>query len=162
MTKLRRNTSLFDHPFENPEQRQKLLRKIDAINDYKGVRVVFYDGQKIHELRPHPPLCSVNKRTVIIRPLLKEEKETVTHGVLNKQDDDRFYSELLSTGLSCGAAVLSWIVVGGSSAAIPVSGGASTAITVLAYGAATASSLQCVNSSYRLVNETDYGMVIIR
>ena len=115
------------------------------------------DGEKIHELRPHPPLCSVNKRTIIIRPLTKNEKETVTHGILNKQDDNRFFSELLSTGLSCGAAVLSWIVVGGSSAAIPVSGGTSTAIAVLAYGAATASSLQCANSSYRLVNETDYG-----
>jgi hypothetical protein len=41
----------------------------------------------------------------------------------------------------------------GSSAAIPVSGGSSTAITVLAYGAATASSLQCANSGYRLYND---------
>ncbi|NNE64153.1 MAG: hypothetical protein HKN34_08720, partial [Gammaproteobacteria bacterium] len=98
-----------------------------------------------------------SKRTVIIRPLLKNEKQSVSHGVLNKQDDNRFYSELLSAGLSCGAAVLSWVVVGGSSVAIPVSAGASTAITILAYGAATASSLQCANSSYRLVNETDYG-----
>lgn len=157
MTKLEKSTTLFIQPFENFEQRKKLLRKIDGIKDYKGVRVVFYDGQDLHELRPHPPLCSHSKRTVIIRPLLKNEKQSVSHGVLNKQDDNRFYSELLSTGLSCGAAVLSWVVVGGSSVAIPVSGGASTAITILAYGAATASSLQCANSSYRLVNETDYG-----
>lgn len=157
MTKLKQITAQFEQPFSNPEQRNKLLGKIDAINDYRGVRVVFYDGQKIHELRSHPPQCSVNKRTIVIRPLLNNEKEIVTHSTLSKQDDDRFYSELLSTGLSCGAAVLSWIVVGGSSAAIPVSGGTSTVVTILAYGAATASSLQCANSSYRLFNESSYG-----
>jgi hypothetical protein len=137
--------------------KDKLLRNIDRINGFKGVRVVYFNGSEVVELRSHPPVCSPEKRTVVIRPLRGREKDTVTHGVLSKQDDDRFYSELLSTGLSCGAAILSWVVVGGSSAAIPVSGGTSTAITVLAYGAATASSLQCVNSGYRLFNETDYG-----
>jgi hypothetical protein len=157
MTKLIKNATVFDHSFNNPVVRKKLLDRIDSINEYRGVRVVFYDGKKIHELRPHPPICAANRRTVVIRPLSKQEKEVVTHGTLSKQDDDRFYSELLSSGLSCGAAVLSWVVVGGSSAAIPVSGGTSTAITVLAYSAATASSLQCANSGYRLFNESDLG-----
>lgn len=141
MTKLKQEPNRFEFPFEDPVARKRLLDRIDAINGYRGVRIVFYDGQKIHELRPHPPVCSQTKQTIAIRPLLQNEREMVAHGTLNKQDDDRFFSELLSTGLSCGAAVLSRVVVGGSSAVIPVSGGASTVITVLAYGAATASSL---------------------
>lgn len=144
-------------PFTNPKARKDLLDRIDRIPGFKSVRVVYFNGYSFIELRPHPPLCMNKKLTIIIRPTENNDVEKITHPRLNKQDDSRFYSELLSTGLSCGAAVLSWIVVGGSSAAIPVSGGTSTAITVLAYGAATASSLQCANSSYRLFNETDYG-----
>lgn len=144
-------------PFTNPNARKELLDRLDRIPGFKNVRVVYYTGYDFIELRPHPALCMNRKLTLIIRPTENNEVEKITHPRLNKQDDSRFYNELLSTGLSCGAAVLSWIVVGGSSAAIPVSGGTSTAITVLAYGAATASSLQCANSSYRLFNETDYG-----
>ena len=144
-------------PFVKLDSRKELLKRIDRIPGFEGVRVVYFDGQSIIELRPHPPVCMDKKRTIVIRPTAKNEVEKITHGRLSKQDDDRFFSELLSTGFSCGAAVLSWLVVGGSSAAVPVSGGTSTAITVLAYGAATASSLQCANSGYRLFNETDYG-----
>ena len=157
MAKRRQRKQNLNNPFDNTELKGRLLRKIDQINGFRGVRVVYFNGNDVVELRPHPAMCGPDKKTLVIRPLRSEEKDTVAHGVLSKQDDDRFYSELLSTGLSCGAAILSWIVVGGSSAAIPVSGGTSTAITVLAYGAATASSLQCVNSGYRLFNETDYG-----
>ena len=115
MTKLKKNHTKFNNPFESPEARNKLLSRIDAIDGYRGVRVVFYDGRKVHEIRSHPPVCSQEKRTIVIRPFFESEKNVVTHGVLSKQDDHNFYSELLSTGLSCGAAVISWIVVGGSS-----------------------------------------------
>ena len=73
MTKLKQITTQFDQPFSSSEARKKLLGKIDAINDYRGVRVIFYDDQKLHELRPHPPQCSNSKRTVVIRPLLNNE-----------------------------------------------------------------------------------------
>lgn len=146
-----------ENPFDDLTVRHVALRRIDSIPGFTGVRVVYFSGKKIVEIRPHPPVCRKSKRTLIIRPIESGDADIITHGKLNKQHDNRFYDELLSTGLSCGAAVLSWLVVGGSSAAIPVSGGASTAITILAYSAATASSLQCANSGFRLFNETDYG-----
>ncbi len=68
--------------------------------------------------------------------------------------DSKLYTELLSGALSCGAAVVSWIAVVSTAAATPVSGGTSTFLTVLTYGAATASTAQCFNSSVRIYNET--------
>lgn len=145
-------------PFDSLESKRILLGRIDRIPGLRNTRVMYFDGAIMTELRPHPPLCMEKYKTVIIRKLHDASEATnVQHPQTSKQTESVFYNELLSTGLSCGAAVLSWIVVGGSSAAIPVSGGTSTAITVLAYGAATASSLQCGNSAYRLFNETDYG-----
>ncbi|MCW8935153.1 MAG: hypothetical protein OQK98_10550 [Gammaproteobacteria bacterium] len=137
--------------------RKKLFARINKIPKLQSSRIVFYDGNKLIELRPHPPMCMANKLTVVIKPKEKQEKIVGQNLEVNRQDNSSFYSELASTGLSCGAAVLSWIAVGGSSAAIPVSGGTSAAITILAWGAATASSAQCANSAYRLYNETDYG-----
>lgn len=57
--------------------------------------------------------------------------------------------EASATLLSCSAAVLSWVVVVGSGAAAPVSGGASTGITYLSLGAATATTAQCLNGGFR-------------
>ncbi len=145
-------------PFDSPESRRILLDRIDRMPGLRNVRVLYFDGAEITELRPHPPACMEKYKTVIIRQVRDTREATkIQHPQTSKQDDNRFFSELSSVGLSCGAAVLSWVVIIGSSAAIPVSGGASTAITVLAYGAATASSLQCGNSVVRLVNETDVG-----
>ena len=137
--------------------KRTLFSRIDKIPKLQSSRIVFFDGNQFIELRPHPPMCMANKLTVVIKPKEKQEKIVGQNLEVNRQDDSNFYSELASTGLSCGAAILSWIAVGGSSAAIPVSGGTSTAITILAWGAATASSAQCANSAYRLYNETDYG-----
>lgn len=145
-------------PFDSAESKHVLFERIDRIPGLRNTKVMYFDGEIMTELRPHPPLCMEKYKTVIIRKLHNAiEATNVQHPQNSKQTESRFYNELLSTGLSCGAAVLSWIVVTGSSAAIPVSGGASTVITVLAYGAATASSLQCGNSVIRLVNETDLG-----
>ncbi|MFK5947348.1 MAG: hypothetical protein QM500_01095 [Methylococcales bacterium] len=105
------------------QDHKRLLRRIDLIPGFNKVRVVYFNGQTFTELRAHPPMCMARKLTLVIRPN-NENIEKITHPQANKQDDSKFYNELLSTGLSCGAAIMSWIVVGGSSAAIPVSGGA--------------------------------------
>lgn len=53
-------------------------------------------------------------------------------------------SELIGASLSCASAVLGWVVVVGSVGAVPISGGTSAAVTYLGYGAAVASTLQCM------------------
>lgn len=145
-------------PFDSVVSKRVLFERIDRLPGLQNARVVYFDGVSFVEMRPHSPMCMAKYKTVVIRKVKDANEVTnIQHPQTSKQTESRFYNELLSTGFSCGAAVLSWIVVGGSSAAIPVSGGASTVITILAYGAATASSLQCSNSAYRLYNETDYG-----
>lgn len=148
-------------PFDSAESKRILFGRIDRVPGLHSVKVVYFDGASFTELRPRPAMCMEKNKTVVIRKVQNTNEITnIQHPQASKQTENHFYSELLSTGFSCGAAILSWIVVGGSSAAIPVSGGASTVITVLAYSSATASSLQCSNSAFRLYNETDYGDAI--
>ncbi len=145
-------------PFDSAESRRILFARINRIHGLSHAKIVYFDGHSFTVLRPFPAMCLNKYRTIVIREVRDHKEITrIQHPQTSKQTEDRFYSELISTGLSCGAAVLSWLVIGGSSAAIPVSGGASTAITILAYSAATASSFQCTNSAYRLYNESDLG-----
>lgn len=67
----------------------------------------------------------------------------------NDKRDSHLVGEIVGTTISCSAAVLSWIVIIGSSVAIPISGGTSSAVTYLAFGAATASTIQCGNGLLR-------------
>lgn len=58
-------------------------------------------------------------------------------------------AEAVGTSLACGAAVLSWVVIIGSAGAIPLTGGASTALMVIFYSAFAASAIQCGNGIVR-------------
>jgi hypothetical protein len=145
-------------PFDSPSLRRYLIDKIDRIPEVYGARVIYFDGVRVHELRPHPPVCQPNYLTVVIRSVDPSDIQAIAHPTPHaKNQDGRFYTELLATSLSCGAAALSWVVLGGSGAAVPVTGGASATITVLTYSAAVASSIQCGNSFVRMVNESQYG-----
>ena len=139
--------------------RRTLFNKVDKIPGLQNSRIIIYEGKRFHELRPHPPMCMANKLTVVIKPKEKQDKVIGQNLEINRQDSSGFYSELVSTGLSCGAAILSWVAVFGSTAAIPISFGSSTFITVLSLSAASASSLQCGNSGYRLYNESGIGNI---
>lgn len=146
------------NPANSPAIRNYLFSKIDQIPSLKSARIVFFDGKKMHELRPHPPICQKNYLSVVLRKVSASEISKLnTKSVEVQKQDSGFWGELLNTSLSCGAAALSWVAVGGSGAAIPFSAGSSSVITVLSYTAATASSIQCLNSGYRLYNETSLG-----
>lgn len=69
------------------------------------------------------------------------------------QPDSKVVAETVNTGIACGAAVLSWLVIVAGLVVTPVTGGTSLAVSVLGYSAAAASTLQCVNSTIRTANE---------
>ena len=117
-------------------------------------RLQYFDGRKMHVVRPYPPICQPGYITVVV------QAPNATHRAgtrIPTAAGDRFFSELLSMSLSCGAAAISWVVVAGSGAVVPITGGSSGVVTILSYGGASASSLQCVNSVVRMASETDYG-----
>lgn len=144
--------------FNSPSLKRYLFEKVDRVAGLQESRILYFDGEKMHELRPHPPICRQNYLTIIIRAIEEDEVAAITRPTPNSNKEDaKFYTELFSASLGCGAAALSWLIVFGGSAAIPISGGASTAVAILGYGAATASSIQCVNSFVRMTNESQYG-----
>ncbi|ARU55091.1 hypothetical protein OLMES_1005 [Oleiphilus messinensis] len=143
--------------FASPTHDQ-ILNAVDRVEALKGLRVVFFNGSNFNELRTHPALCRDVQRTVLIRIVDAQPKRSaIVNQQIAKTEDSAFYTELFNTSVSCGGAAISWIAFAGSLGAVPLSGGTSTAISVLTFAAGVSSSVQCVNSTVRLFNESDYG-----
>lgn len=152
----------FDHSFQQRQQdntrdrlsyrldQKAFFQKIDAIPALIGAGVIYTDGVNVVKLRAFEPICFTNPVYVVLKEAPPIQQKTrlaseLTSGARNS----KLAGELVGVGLSCGAAVLSWVVVAGASAVIPATGGVSTAVVVLTYAAAVASSAQCVNSIVR-------------
>lgn len=70
-----------------------------------------------------------------------------------KANTKNLIEELVGLGLNCGSAVISGVAVFGGAAGTTVSAGTSIGITIVAWGTFSVSSLQCVDSIGRVINE---------
>lgn len=144
------------NPYQSPEANQSLdfvqfLRMLDNTKELAGIRVVFYDGFTMNVIREGPPLCGRDVRAIIIKPDIGEY--TIRNAEFAAAHEGKVYTELLNTGLGCGGAVVSWLVVGGAAGAVPLTGGTSLIIEKLAVPSAIIGTISCGNSGYRLYNE---------
>jgi len=126
----------------------RLLKEIDARPGITGAGVIYFDGLNVATIREFQPICQIKPVHIVIRSvssgLVSSTQPMTQH--LNQQNKPMYSAlrEAGSMGLACGAAVLGWVVVLGSGAAAIPTGGVSTAVTVLAFSAAAASTTQCV------------------
>jgi hypothetical protein len=129
----------------------KLFKSIDDTYELNGAGVSYIDSTyTVVTLREFQPLCRQNPIHIVLRePPGNRAVDEFAASLKNNKRESQLVGELVGTGLSCGAAILSWVVMIGSVGVIPISGGGSAAITYLGYAAATASTVQCFNGAYR-------------
>ena len=134
---------------------EKIYRSLDQDPHTTGAGVIFIDANMtIVILREFDPVCRKDPIYVVLRELPTQATPTeFIANIKSNPRESRAVSELINTSLSCGSAILGWVVVFGSTAAIPISGGTSTPIVYLSGAAASASTLQCLNSGFRLYKE---------
>ncbi|MGF1727485.1 hypothetical protein [Photobacterium nomapromontoriensis] len=137
---------------------RRIFQALDSDPNTRGAGVVFIDNEfTVTTLRPF----EANSRKLPIRLILREPPLQMSavqfaSELKASRRESKLTQELVNTGLSCGAAVLSWVVVAGASAAIPITGGGSTAVTYLGVAAGVASGLQCLNGLARTGAEIKY------
>lgn len=113
--------------------------------------MIFIDANLTHVvLRDFQPLCRLHPVTIILRePPPTYNVSSYAGKLAQDKRESELVGEVAAMTLSCGAAIISWIVVLGSGAAIPISGGSSAAVTYLGYAAGIASTAQCFNGAGR-------------
>jgi hypothetical protein len=127
------------------------LHRIDQDKGLKNCRVVYFDGQAMTVIRAGAKNAGNDDLAVVIKPDLGPEVQVSALGAQARES--KLYSELLGGVLSCGSAAVGWVVVFTGAVATPVTGGASSFLTVLGYVAASASTVQCGNAAVRVYNE---------
>lgn len=134
----------------------QLFTAIDQIPAATGAGVIFIDHEfNMVQLRPFSPVCRRYPLQIILRePPRYLSAQNHALDLKTSRRESKLVGEAVGTALSCGAAVLGWIVVFGSGAAVPITGGTSAAITYLGMAAASASTIQCLNGAGRVIGET--------
>lgn len=146
-TTRQRLTSLLDLP--------KLYQTIDANPAIVGAGVVHIGSDyRVTVLREFVPLCSIKPKRVILREVAGA---MTAHQYAELAASSPRESKLLieATGMTfaCAGAVIAIAVAATGVASTPLSGGASLAVTRIAYTAAAASGLQCINGAWRTYTE---------
>ncbi len=154
----------FVSPFQNPYFQTRLKRRLEAQIDLSklfnaidsdfdliGAGVVYIDAKgTLVTLREFEPICQIKPvKVVLIEPMRKRSTAEVIGDIKAGERESKLARELLSAGLSCGAAALGWAAVIISAGAVPITGGTSTAVTVISYSAAAAGTAQCGNGIAR-------------
>ncbi len=136
-------------------QTQQLFKQLDADTSLVGAGVVYIDQHYTAvRLREFKPICHVKPIHIVVHEAPPSESiDAYTIKLRNNARASKLAGEAVGTVLSCGAAVLGWLVATGSAFAAPITAGTSSVITVLATGAAVASGLQCANGVLRTTSE---------
>jgi len=145
------NRQSFKNRIELLIDKKKLFNNMDNIEGLSGAAIMCIDDDfnKV-ELRKSK---FDNPRTVVMRfPSIKAPSSLASETSPNINESGLAKESTLAI-LSCGAAVMGWIVVIGASAAAPVTGGASLFAVSTGIAATLASSGQCINGLYRTYNE---------
>jgi len=133
----------------------RLFAAIDADPGIVGAGVVYIDAEfNVVTLREFKPICSIKPTRIILREAQKYiTPEQFAQQVQSNPRESRLVMEAVNTTLSCAGALISWSVIASGTLLIPFSAGARGVMVAIAWTAAGASSLQCVNGLARTTLE---------
>lgn len=130
-----------------------LEKTLDCTRSFNQGGIIFNDGKQSYLVRPsrrysnsihsqvtHVVISKVNERSISSSEL--SVKKTIKSPSLG--------TEIASTALSCGGALLTLGVFIFGVGATPITAGASTPFAILGYAGAVATAAQCVNGAIRL------------
>lgn len=134
---------------------RRLFAAIDADPAIAGAGVVYLDSQLWPvTLREFQPICSVLPKRVILREMpASMARLDFVRRLEHEPRESQLAFEAINASLSCGAAVLGWLVVLSGSVAMPFTGGVSSFVVAAGVSASLASSAQCGIGAVRTFNE---------
>jgi len=146
-------------PFDNPTCRQHLINRITKLPGFGNCRIVYIGNGPAVVIRDFPATFTGKDITIAIRPVTgrKQVNDEIHPMFSDSQKDERFYNELVDLGFNCGAAFITGMVALFGVATAPISGSTSLLLTATAGPASMATAVQCGNSIYRLINESNIG-----
>ncbi len=144
------------------DQQVALVRAVRRIESLRGAGIGYEGGGRSMILSEAPIPYSGNLWVVFEEATITQEGLAQLANLMlgsgettgrSTPRESRWGRELTGAGISCAGMALSAFAVGGGAAAAPVTGGASTVLSVMAWTGLVTSSIQCGIGLGRLGNE---------
>lgn len=130
-----------------------LANQLDCTRDFNQVGIIYSDGVRQWLVRPSRRIASLNQSTVshiIVTKVTSPVPASATTSVARTLQAPSLTTEITSTAISCGAAVVTMVLAWGASAAIPFTAGASGVVAAVMAAGTVATGLQCGAGVVRL------------
>jgi len=134
-----------------------LVDALDCQRNFYGVGIIYNDGSRSFLVRTSKRASTpgLNQIThVIVTQATHLSREMMEKRVKEAVKDPSIGTEIASTALSCGACILTAVACAVSASSVPLTGGMSTPLAVLATAGTIATFAQCVNGAWRLYDIT--------
>ncbi len=129
-----------------------LANQLDCSRNFSQVGIIYSDGARQWLVRPSRRIATPNESSVshVVVTKVNASSNNPVQATTNTIQSPSLATEIGSTAISCGAAILTVVLVAGAGMAIPFSGGTSTAVAAVITAGGVATGIQCANGLGRL------------
>lgn len=130
-----------------------LADSLDCQRDFSGAGIIYNDGYRSFLVRLSRRTSTPGQNLithVVVTQTTQLSREGMEKSVKEAVKDPSIGTEIASTALSCGAVILTAVAWAASMGSVPLTGGMSTPLAVLATAGTVATAVQCGNGLWRL------------
>lgn len=139
-----------------------LANQLDCSRSFSQVGIIYSDGSRQWLVRPSRRIATPNESSVshVVVTKVNVSSNNPVQAITNTIQSPSLATEIGSTAISCGAAILTVVLAAGAGMAIPLTAGSSMAVAAVIIAGGVATGLQCANGLGRLsliaMNHDDY------
>ncbi|EML2227926.1 hypothetical protein PGO03_22450 [Klebsiella aerogenes] len=139
-----------------------LANQLDCYRNFSQVGIIYSDGSRQWLVRPSRRIATPNESSVshVVVTKVTTSANNPAQLTTNAIQSSSLVTEIGSTAISCGAAILTIILSVGANMAIPLTAGTSSAVAAVIIAGGVATGIQCANGLGRLsliaMNHDDY------
>lgn len=139
-----------------------LANQLDCSRNFSQVGIIYSDGARQWLVRPSRRIATPNESSVshVVVTKVNASSNNTVQATTNTIQSPSLATEIGSTAISCGAAILTVVLAAGAGMAIPVTAGTSSTVAAMIIAGGVATGIQCANGLGRLsliaMNHDDY------
>ncbi|WLI77361.1 hypothetical protein Q5705_02005 [Kosakonia sp. H02] len=130
-----------------------LARQLDCTRNFNQVGIIYSDGPRQWLVRPSRRIATPNQSTVshiIVTKVNSYSQQGATQALTDTIQAPSLTTEITSTAISCGAAVITGVLALGAGAAAPLTAGASGVVAAIIAAGTLATIAQCAAGALRI------------
>ncbi|HCM9581795.1 TPA: hypothetical protein QCG78_001580 [Enterobacter asburiae] len=138
-----------------------LASQLDCSRNFSQVGIIYSDGARQWLVRPSRRIATPNESSVshVVITKVNASSNNPIQATTATIQSPSLATEIGSTAISCGAAILTVVLAAGAGMAIPLTAGSSGAVAAVIVAGGVATGIQCANGLGRLSLKYVFGLI---